>query len=362
VNFLTPIPDLSIRPALVVRMILAMLTLCPGAQTQSQDVVPQLEEPATAIMMDPVFAPSSIASSFHMTPRFFYDGRILNPGDFDFDFAFGTAGTDFDHTENGLRLQEDSEISYYADFGYRFGLFDNLGPLNIDSEIYTQLPLLFGDHEIATQGAIVGAKGARTIIDDLDESFALGKWTWGLRLGLIPESTWAPRTILSGGIGIPIDDSIASNTTDYDLRLTFEKHLGDFLIGTLYGGYLFPGDGKDILSDAGANEDSNVPYAGLLFQTDLTGLTGRNTWLHFGGSWRDQLYDFGSLGPDYAEEELRATVGLTFDMGWWGCNVGRPQGMIGMNYNVAGGPEENEVELVTRFRFPYWTGKHWPCN
>ncbi|MCA9412974.1 MAG: hypothetical protein KC944_17295 [Candidatus Omnitrophica bacterium] len=324
--------------------------------------MPQLEEPATAIMMDPVFAPANMANMYHMTPRFFYDGRILKPGDFDFDFAVGTAGTDFDLLREGVRLKEDSEISYYTDFGYRFGLFEILGPLSIPSEIYTQLPVLFGDHKMSSELPIVGAKGGKFPVDDVDESFAFGKWVWGLRFGLFSETGWTPRTVLGGSIGLPIDDSIASDSTDFDLRLTFEKHLGSFLIGNLYGGYLFPGDGKEVLTDAGANEDGNVPYAGLLFQTDLSHLTGRDVWLHFGGSWRDALYDFGHIGPDYGEEEVRATVGLTFDMGWWGCTAGRPQGMIGMDYNVAGGPEEGEIELVTRFRFPYWTGKHWPCN
>ncbi len=329
----------------------------------AQDVVPQLEEPATAIMMDPVFAPGSMSNSFHMTPRIFYDGRILKPGDFDFDFGIGTGGTDFDKTRKGLRLREDSEISYYADLGYRFGLFEDLGPLAIPSEIYTQLPLIFGDNEIASQRFEVGEKGGNSPIYDLDESFGFGKWVWGLRFGLIPESSWAPRTVLGGSVGFPIDDSIASDSTDFDVRLTFDKHLGSFLIGTLYGGFLFPGDGKDVLTDAGADEESNVPYAGLLFQTDISKVAGgRNTWLHFGGSWRDTLYDFGDLGPSYAEDEWRGTVGVTFDLGWWGCCVGRPQGMVGMNYNIDGGPEDGEVELVTRFRFPYWTGKHWPCN
>ncbi len=326
---------------------------------QTQDAVPQLEEPATAIMVDPVFAPANIATSFHMTTRIFYDGRVLKPGDFDFDLGLGTGGTEFQYLREGIGVEEDSEISYYADLGYRFGLFEHLGPLNIPSEIYTQLPILFGSYDLATSPQ---ANGGVPPVYDLDESFAFGKWVWGMRFGLIPETTWSPRTVISGGIGLPIDDTIASDSVDYDLRLTFDKHLGSFLIGTLYGGMLFPGDGKEVLTDAGANEDPHVPYMGLLFQTDLSHLTGRNVWLHFGGSWRDALYDFGNPGPDYAEEELRATVGLTFDMGWWGCCVGRPQGMVGMNYNVAGGPEENEMELVTRFRFPYWTGKHWPCN
>ncbi|MCA9438681.1 MAG: hypothetical protein KC978_23045, partial [Candidatus Omnitrophica bacterium] len=128
-----------------------VLLVCSDGFTQSQESVPQLEEPATAIMMDPVFTPGSIATSFHMTPRFFYDGRVLKPGDFDFDLGIGTMGTDFDETENGLRIQEDSEMSYYLDLGYRIGLAETLGPLDMPSEIYTQLPILFGDQAISTQ-------------------------------------------------------------------------------------------------------------------------------------------------------------------------------------------------------------------
>lgn len=358
---------MGIGPMFFFSLAFALIFSSFDGYAQSREVVPQLEEPATAIMIDPLYIGTNISTQLHMTPRIFYDARILKPGDFDFDLAIGTYGTDFDKLNEGVYLQEDTAVGVAADLGYRFGLFERLGPLNIPSEIYTQLPLLFGSHDLSVESVPpLSPQGMVIPYDEIDEGFALGKWVWGLRFGLLPETSWSPRTVLAGSVGFPIDDSLVSDSTDFDLRLTFDKHFTQYLIATLYGGFLFPGDGKELLTRAGAEEEGTVPYMGLLFQTDVSKLAGKQdpgkVWLHFGGTWRDALYDFGHPGPDYGEEEVQATVGLTFDLGWWGCCVGRPQGMVGMNYTVAGGPEEGEMELVTRFRFPYWTGKHWPCN
>src|SRR5690606_18056014 len=93
------------------------------------DGSPQLPEHSGAILLDPVFLPTNLATTFHMTPILFRDGHVLRQGEFDFDMALGTAGTDFDETEKVIRLEEDSDWTVFTDFGFRFGLLDSLGPL-----------------------------------------------------------------------------------------------------------------------------------------------------------------------------------------------------------------------------------------
>jgi hypothetical protein len=298
-----------------------------------------------------------------MTPVIFYGGDVLHPGEFDFDLTLGTFGTSFSEAERQILLEEDSTTSVYADLGWRFGLAESIGPLRIPSEVYTQLPLFFNSGDLETsilQGDVFQPVG------HVDENFALGKWIWGLRLGLVSETARRPSLVLAGSVGLPVDDSLASDGTDFDLRLTSQKHFGRGLAGTVYGGFLFPGTGKPAIEDLGIQSEGNVPYFGVLGEANFAQLLGDpdpgRVWLHAGFSWRDALYDFGAHGPDYSEEETKLTTGVTFDLGWRGCSFGRPQGMVGCSYNLFGGPEEEEVELVTRLRFPFRFGKGWPCN
>jgi len=324
---------------------------------------PQLADRSGALFNDPVFTPSVLTTAFHMTPTIFYGGDVLHPGEFDFDLAFGTFGTNFWKAEKQILLEEDSDASFYTDLGWRFGLSDGIGPLRIPSEIYTQLPFYFTSGGFSSS---ILQEGNFHPVGHVDEDFALGKWIWGLRFGLVQETDRRPSLVLSGSVGLPVDDSLASDGTDFDLRLTTQKHFGRGLAGSLYGGFLFPGNGKSAIEDLGIESEESVSYFGILTEANVAQLRGDpnpgRVWLHFGFSWRDALYDFGAHGPDYSEEETKLTAGATFDLGWMGCMLGRPQGMMGCSYTLFGGPEQSEAELVTRLRFPFRFGKGWPCD
>jgi len=338
---------------------LAGLLLSAGPASCGNERDPLLPEGSGALLTDPVFTPTNLATTFHMTPILFYGGDILRPGDFDFDLAFGSFGTDFKKFDHIIQLNEDSGGSLYTDLGWRFGLSDQIGFLNIPTEIYTQLPMFYGSGSL---DSLILQNGRLNPVGSVDEDFAFGKWIWGLRMGLVPETVWSPKVVLGGSVGLPVDDSLASDSTDFDLRLTFEKHLGRGVTGTFFGGVLFPGDGKSVFTDLGIETDSHVPYAGVLAEANLAQLCGRadpgRLWLHVGGSWRDSVYDFGAVGPDYAEEELKFTAGVTADLGWWGPRLGRPQAMIGLVRTLHGGPETGETEFVTQLHVPYKFNRH----
>jgi hypothetical protein len=319
--------------------------------------IPLVAEDAAPLYNDPVFTPTNLATAFHMTPTIYYGGEILHPGDFDFDLVLGTYGTDFSKAEKRIYLEEDTDWSFYTELGWRFGVAERIGPLRIPVEVYTQLPFYSsGDFESSLLD-----KGEAQRSNELDEDFSVGKWVLGTRLGLVSETDWRPSVVLGGSIGLPIDDSVASDGTDFDLRLTFEKNFRHGITGSIYTGMLFPGEGQEVLKDIGIDSETTVPYIGWLAQANVAQFCGQNdpgrTWVHFGGSWRDALYDFGSVGPDYAEEETKLTGGVTFDLGWWGRTLGRPLGMVGATHTLFGGPEEGETELVLRVRFPYRFGR-----
>lgn len=319
--------------------------------------IPLVAEDAAPIYNDPVFTPTNLATAFHMTPIIYYGGEILHPGDFDFDLVLGTYGTDFSKAEKRIYLEEDNDWSFYTELGWRFGLAERIGPLRVPVEIYTQLPF----YSSADFESSLVDKGDTQRINDLDEGFFLGKWVLGSRFGLVSENAWRPAVVLGGSIGLPVDDSVASDGTDFDLRLTFEKNFRHGITGSLYTGMLFPGEGQEVLKDIGIDSETTVPYIGWLAQANVAQFCGQSdpgrTWVHLGGSWRDALYDFGSVGPDYAEEETKLTGGVTFDLGWWGRTLGRPIGMVGATHTLFGGPEEGETELVLRVRFPYRFGR-----
>lgn len=314
-------------------------------------------EDAIPLYNDPVFTPTNLATAFHMTPIIYYGGEILHPGDFDFDLVLGTYGTDFSKAEKQILLEEDTDWSFYTELGWRFGVAERIGPLRIPVEIYTQLPFYSsGDFE-----ASILDKGEFQRVEEIDEDFSVGKWVFGTRFGLLSETALRPGIVLGGSVGVPVDDSVASDGTDFDLRLTMEKNFRHGITTSLYTGVLFPGEGQSVLEDIGIESESTVPYIGWLGQANVAQFCGQSdpgrTWIHGAGSWRDALYDFGSVGPDYAEEETKLTAGATFDLGRWGQSLGRPIGMVGATHTLFGGPEEGETELVLRLRFPYRFGR-----
>jgi hypothetical protein len=335
--------------------LLTLLAVFPAESGIHQRPEPVQTRPA---MIDPVFAPSKISDTFHMTPLMLYGDDFLKPWEFDFDMAIGTFGTDFAKTEKIIALKEDSEVGVYHDFAWRFGILDEIGSLRLPVELITELPLFYHTGSIDSYSYHPGNEGnAYTHVGSVDDDdVALGKWIWGLRFGLLPEGTFLPSLTLQTSLGIPLDDEVASDGVDYDTRLSLEKYFGLGITGSLYGGILFPGEGKDVFTDLGVDSEDAL-YAGLMTDTNLAQLCGAGeagrVWLHLGASWRDALYDFGAIGPDYAEEEVKLTGGLSFDLGYWGPAIGCPQAMVGVNYMLEGGPEEGEVELVTRLNFPF---------
>ncbi|KXK38970.1 MAG: hypothetical protein KJ050_09610 [Candidatus Omnitrophica bacterium] len=309
------------------------------------------------LMLDPVFIPSKMADTFHMNPMVFYGNDFLKPGEFDFDLAIGTFGTDFSKAESLIWLEEDTDWAVYSDYAWRFGLTEEVGPLTLPIELVTQIPLFFSTGGM-TSSFRPNMATPWTQVDEVeDDGVAMGKWVWGLRMGLIQESHYLPSLSLQTSVGIPVDRELASSGVDYDVRLNFQKYFCRGITGTLYGGILFPGDGRDIFNDLGIREEDNVPYFGLMTDINFAQLCGSHdpgrVWLHLGGSWREAVYDFGSEGPDYAEEEVKLTAGLTVDLGYWGRRIGCPQGMLGVSHNAAGGPEEGEFEFYTRLNFPF---------
>lgn len=318
--------------------------------------IPQVAKDAAPIYNDPVFTPTNLATAFHMTPMIFYGGEILRPGDFDFDLIVGTFGSDFSEFEKQIYLDEDTDWSFYSEAGWRLGVTERIGPLPVPVEIYTQLP--FYSSADFESSRLENREFGR--VGEIDEGLNLGKWVFGARAGLMREDGWRPSVVLGGGFGFQTDDSVASDGLDFDLRLTMGKHFGRGINGSLYTGILFPGEGQFVLENIGIDPEGNVPYIGLVAQANVAQLSGANepgrTWIHIGGSWRDALYDFGAVGPDYAEEETKLTAGATFDLGWWGSPLGRPLGMMGATHTLFGGPEEGETELVLRLKFPYRFG------
>jgi len=309
-------------------------------------------------MIDPLFAPTKISDTFHMTPLMLYGDDFLKPWEFDFDMSIGTFGTDFEKTQGIMALKEDSETAVYSDFAWRFGILDEIGGLRLPIELITELPIFYNAGSIESYSFNPAAEGnPYTPVGSVDDDdVAIGKWIWGLRFGLLPEGTVLPSLTLQTSMGIPLDDELSSDGVDFDTRLSFEKYFGLGITGSLYGGIFFPGEGKDVFTDLGVDEEDFL-YFGWMTDTNLAQLCGAGepgrVWLHLGGGWRDALYDFGTEGPDYAEEEVRLTGGLSFDLGYWGPAIGCPQAMVGVNYIIAGGPEEDEFELITRLNFPF---------
>lgn len=343
------------RSARIAAFLALALFLSMGAPVQSSDSgyhLNPLPVQTRALMLDPLFTPTKLPDAFHMSPMILFPNDPLIPGDFDFDLTLGTFGTDFDKTEKSIGLEEDSEYGIYTNLAWRFGVFG--GPVPI--ELVTQLPFFFhsGSFETALRDPLTGQFNQ---VGDVDEDFAVGKWTWGLRFHLLDESTFLPSLVFQPSVGLPVDDSLASDSVDFDLRLSAEKYFGRGLTGTLYGGLLFPGSGKEAITDLGVETDDSVPYVGLVSEVNVAQLLGDvdpgRFWVHFGGSWRDSVYDFGAVGPDYLEEEVKLTGGLSFDMGYWGRRIGCPQGMVGFMHNLYGGPEKGDTQLITRFNFPF---------
>jgi hypothetical protein len=329
--------------------------ICPAAFCQGSAQRPWPVQDRS-LLIDPVFVPTKLSDTFHMNPIIQYNNEFLRPGEFDLDLAMGTFGTDFKKAEKYVYLEENSDNAFYTDLGWRYGLCDSIGSLEIPVEIYTQLPIFWSAGSLASwKRPALTAPFAP--IGHVDEETALGKWIWGLRFGLIKESTFLPSLTLQGSLGLPVDDSLASDGVDGDVRLNFEKHLGRGFVGTFYGGSMFPGKGKEVFTDLGIEKNSYVPYVGLLLESNFAQLVGcpepGSLWFYFGGSWRDALYDFGAVGPDYTEEELKVTGGVSFDLGYWGRFLGCPQGMIGLVHTAHGGPEAGENELTARINFPY---------
>lgn len=336
--------------------LLVLLATSPAVAEIRQTPGPVQQRPA---MVNPVFTPNKIADTFHMTPLVLYGDDYLKPWEFDFDLSIGTFGTKFTKAEKTMVLKEDSEVGAYSDFAWRFGLLDEIGTLRLPVELITELPLFYNAgsmdsyHWDHVEGPdIITPAGS---VDDDD--VALGKWIWGLRFGLLPETTYLPSLNLETSMGIPVSEELSSEGVDYDTRLSFEKYFGLGITGTLFGGLFFPGKGKDVFTDVGVDTEENVMYFGLMTDTNLAQLCGYGDpgrlWLHLGGTWRDAVYDFGAEGPDYDEEEAKLTAGLSYDLGYWGSSIGCPQAMIGVNYNLAGGHEEDEFELITRLNFPF---------
>ncbi len=334
----------------------AFLSVWPAESGIYQRPQPVQTRPA---MVDPVFAPNKISDTFHMTPLMLYGDDFLKPWEFDFDMSIGTFGTDFEKTEKVIALKEDSEVGVYSDFAWRFGILDEIGTLRLPVELITELPIFYNAGSIESYSyQPLNEGGFYTPIGSVDDDdVAIGKWIWGLRFGLIPETSFLPSLTLQTSLGIPLSHELSSEGVDFDTRLSFEKYFGFGITGSLYGGFFFPGEGKDVFTDLDVNEEGHVPYAGLMTDTNLAQFCGMGepgkVWLHLGATWRDAVYDFGARGPDYAEEEVKLTGGLSFALGYWGPAIGCPQGMVGVNYNLIGGPEEDEFELITRLNFPF---------
>jgi hypothetical protein len=311
------------------------------------------------LVLNPVFLPTKLADTFHMTPMMYYGDDYLKPGEFDFDMAIGTFGTDFHKSGNLISVKEDSKIGVYHDLAWRFGLLSEVGSLHLPVELFTELPLFYHAGEISSYRRNAPNLNAPFVFVDQvgNDDVAVGKWIWGLRFGLLPESRILPSLNLEGSVGLPVSHELASEGTDFDLKLSCEKYFGLGITGNLYGGFLFPGEGQEVFTDVGVDEENYVMYYGLMTDTNLAQLCGASqpgrTWFHLGASWRDALYDFGWEGPDYAKEEVKISSGISFDMGYWGRKIGCPQGMVGVVYTAHGGPEEDEVQLITRFNFPY---------
>lgn len=313
-----------------------------------------------ALLTDPVFTPSNISDAFHMTPSILYTNEFLRAGEFDYDFSLGTFGTHGSKTGTLIHLDEDTEHSVYANLGYRLGLLNEIGGLRLPVEFYAQLPAYFLSGDISSWGRPNTAAGY-TFVEELDEDVAFGKPVTGLRIGIIPETTYIPSLSFQGSLGWPIDDDVATNGVDTDIRLQLEKHFPRGFAGLLYAGRLFAHGDPDVFDRVGVGSQDDVPYIGAVIETNIEQLIGApepgHVWFHFGGVWRDQLYDFGSAGPDHAEEVVKLTTGLSFNVGYWGDVFGCPQMMLGLQHTLVGGIEEGDTELVTRLNFPYRFGR-----
>ncbi|NUN98801.1 MAG: hypothetical protein HUU16_21820 [Candidatus Omnitrophica bacterium] len=305
--------NLGIRRLLRAGTLLAGMVLCMGGARAGNGDWYSVPQPihTRALLTDPVFTPSNIADAFHMNPTFLYPNDFLRAGEFDYDFSLGTFGTDGSKAGTLIYLDEDTEHSVYANLGYRVGILNEIGGLRLPVELYAQLPAYILSGDISSWGRPNTAAGF-TFVDELDEDVALGKLVTGLRIGIIPETAYIPSLSFQGSLGWPIDDDVATNGVDSDIRLQLEKHFPRGFAGILYAGRLFPHGDADVFDRVGVGSQDDVPYIGAVIETNIEQLMGApdpgHLWFHFGGVWRDQLYDFGSEGPDHAEEVVKSVL------------------------------------------------------